>query len=121
MYKIVFYEDSMGNSEVKDYFERIRVSNQLEDKKIYGKARHQIDMLSMLGPQLHMPSSRRLKGLKYPLMELRPQPERIFYVTWQKNKYILLSHYTKKQNRTDPKELKKALILAQDWFERNGK
>lgn len=68
-----------------------------------------------------MPQSKFLKGVKYPLWELRPMPERIFYITWQKDKFVLLSHYTKKQNKTDPKQLKRAIRLADDGYERFGK
>ena len=48
-------------------------------------------------------------------------PERIFYGVWQGDKFVLLSHYTKKSNTTDPRELSKAMRLLQDWYERKGK
>jgi phage-related protein len=47
-------------------------------------------------------------------------PERVFYIAWQKNKFVLLSHYTKDQNKTDPKQLKHAIKLAEDLYERFG-
>lgn len=120
MNKIIFYEDKKHNSEIKEYFDRISCSSQKDDKKIYRKVMHQLNMLELLGRQLHEPNAKYLKGYKYPLFELRPQPERIFYVTWQKDKFVLLSHYTKKSNRTDPREINKALRLAQNWYERFG-
>lgn len=120
MYEIVFYEDEEHKSEIKDYFDSIRLSKQRDDKRIYSKLRHQLDLLSLLGPTLHMPHSKELRGLNIALFELRPMPERIFYVAWDHDKYVLLSHYTKKQNRTDSKEINKALRLAQDWFSRKG-
>lgn len=82
---------------------------------------HQIEMLKMLGTSLTEPQSKYLKGYKNPLWELRPQPERIFYGTWDKNKFIILNHYTKKENKTDPKQIKKAINMLEDWYERNGR
>ncbi|WP_323059100.1 type II toxin-antitoxin system RelE/ParE family toxin [Limosilactobacillus reuteri] len=121
MYEIVFYEDKNGNSEISDYFEKISNSQQKQDKAIFKKLTHQMDMLEMLGTQLNEPQAKYLKHLKYPLWELRPMPERIFYGVWQGDKFVLLSHYTKKSNTTDPRELSKAMRLLQDWYERKGK
>ena len=60
-----------------------------------------------------------IKGYKHPLMELRPQPERIFYASWNKNRYILLHHYSKKKNRTDPREVHIAINRLDDWLQRH--
>lgn len=121
MYEVIFYEDKNGKSEIEDYFYKITSSNQKNEKQISIKLRHQIELLKLLGPQMKMPQAKFLKEQTYPMWELRPMPERVFYISWQKNKFVLLSHYTKKQNKTDPKELKKANKLAKDWYERNGK
>lgn len=48
-------------------------------------------------------------------------PERIFYARWHDNHFILLSHYTKRQNETDRREVLRAIRLYEDWIERNGK
>jgi phage-related protein len=45
-------------------------------------------------------------------------PERIFYASWSDNRYVLLSHYTKKQNATDPRQVDRALNLLDDWLNR---
>jgi phage-related protein len=47
-----------------------------------------------------------------------PMPERIFYASWSDNRYVLLSHYTKKQNATDPRQVDRALNLLDDWLNR---
>lgn len=121
MYKVIFYEDVDGRSEIEDYFYNVTQSNQLVDKQVSGKLRYQIELLKLLGLQMKMPQARFLRNLKYPLWELRPLPERVFYISWQKNKFVLLSHYTKKQQKTDPKQSDRALRLAEDWYERHGK
>ncbi|TDN27680.1 addiction module toxin RelE, partial [Lactobacillus crispatus] len=37
----------------------------------------------------------------------------------KKDRYVILSHYTKKNNKTDPREIAKALDRLDDWLERN--
>lgn len=121
MYEVVFYEDKNGNSEIGDYFEKISQSKQKQDKAIYLKMRHQIKMLQALGPVLHTPQSKKLKGYRHQLWELRPMPERVFYGVWKKNNFVLLNHYTKKKDETDPRQIERALSLLDDWYERKGK
>ncbi|ARK33592.1 hypothetical protein EQK45_03650 [Lactiplantibacillus plantarum] len=53
-------------------------------------------------------------------MELRPMPERFFYAAWKRDHFVLLSHYTKKQNRTDSQEVDRAIRLLEDWISRKG-
>lgn len=118
-YKVIFYEDANGNSEITDYFEKISQSKQKQERATYLKMRHQIQMLKALGPMLHTP--KKLNGYRYRLWELRPMPERVFYGIWRKNSFILLNHYTKKKDKTDPRQVEKALSLLDDWYERNGK
>ena len=110
MYEVVFYEDKNGNSEIGDYFEKISQSKQKQDKAIYLKMRHQIKMLQALGPVLHTPQAKKLKGYRYQLWELRPMPE-----------FVLLNHYAKKKDETDPRQIERALSLLDDWYERKGK
>jgi hypothetical protein len=61
-----------------------------------------------------------LKNLKgeenYNLYELRPLGERIFCCLWNGNNFVLLSHYRKDDNETDPKELSKARRLRDKWM-----
>lgn len=117
MNEVVFYEDKNGNSDTFDYVTNISQSRQKDEIAIYKKLVHQINMLEMLGE----PQSKYLKGYKYPLWELRPMPERVFYGTWDKNKFVILNHYTKKENKTDPKQIRKAIDLLDDWYERYGR
>lgn len=121
MYEIDFYEDKNGYSEIKEYLQKLDNSNQKNDKKVFKKIINQLNMLEQLGNQLHEPQAKFLRGYRHPLMELRPMPERIFYAAWDKNRFVLLHHYTKKQNKTSQKEVEKALNNLDDWLERNDK
>ena len=77
-------------------------------------------MLKLFGPKLNEPHAKFLKGYKYPIMALRPMPEKIFYAAWNNNGFILLHHYTKKQNKTDLREINRALKKLEDWYNRKG-
>lgn len=119
MYQVDFYEDEYGRSDVKEYIRQLDQSNQKQDKQVLTKFSYQVSMLEQLGNYMGMPQSRFLKGYRHPLLELRPLPERFFYAGWKKDRYVILSHYTKKNNKTDPREIAKALDRLDDWLERN--
>lgn len=108
-YELIFYEDENGYSEVAEFIQTLSNSSQKDDATLLKKIVHQFNMLEILGNKLNEPQFKRLKGYDLPIMELRPMPERIFYARWQGDKYVILHHYTKKQNKTDPKEVKKAV------------
>ncbi|MDF7682333.1 type II toxin-antitoxin system RelE/ParE family toxin [Lactobacillus sp. ESL0679] len=74
--------------------------------------------MQALGPGIRPPQSKVLKGYKYPIMELRLLPDRIFYASYDVNKFILLTHYTKKQNKADKKQVERAISLLENWLER---
>ncbi|KLI74590.1 MULTISPECIES: type II toxin-antitoxin system RelE/ParE family toxin [Lacticaseibacillus] len=118
MYEVDFYEDKDGYSEIHDFLDRLNDSAQKSDRVLLAKTLYQIDLLEQLGPNMKMPQARMLKGYSKPLFELRPMPERIFYAAWNGNHYILLHHYTKRQNKTDRREIQKALSNLEDWLKR---
>lgn len=118
MYDIDFYEDKSGYSDVADFINFLDQSNQKQDLQILKKLTYQLELLSQLGNKMHEPQAKFIKGYRHPLMELRPMPERFFYAGWSKNRFVILSHYTKKQNKTDPREIEKALDRLDDWLKR---
>lgn len=121
MYEIEAYEDKNGYSEIKDWLDKLNESKQKDDQKVLKKVRYQLKILAELGPDIRSPHSKVLKGYKYPIMELRPQPERIFYACYNGKNFVLLSHYMKKQNKTDERQIEHAITLLEDWLERKGK
>lgn len=120
MYEIDFYEDRNGDCELRNFLETLNQSHRKEDMVLLRKITFQLELLAQLGPKLREPHAKFLKGYQYPLMELRPMPERIFYARWHDNRFVLLSHYTKRQNKTDKSEVLKAIRLYEDWIERGG-
>lgn len=52
------------------------------------------------------------------LWELRPIRDRIFFVSWENNSYVLLHHFMKKTQKTPKNEIEKAKRNLQDLIER---
>ena len=100
--------------------DKLNESKQKDDQKVLKKVRHQLKILEELGTDIRLPHSKVLKSYKYPIMELRPQPERVSYASYDGEKFVLLSHYTKKQNKTDKRQVEHAITLLEDWLTRKG-
>ncbi|WP_420844664.1 type II toxin-antitoxin system RelE/ParE family toxin [Lacticaseibacillus parakribbianus] len=84
------------------------------------KISYQMSLLQMQGPALGMPHAKALRGFRYPLHELRPLPERVFYSPWRPSTYVILNHFTKRRDKTDPRQVQRAVILMTDWMRRKG-
>jgi phage-related protein len=118
MYEIDFYEDDQGYSDIDEYLHMLLYSKDKSDVATLKKIRYQLNLLEKLGPALREPQVKELTGYKYKLFELRPQPERIFFAFWDTDRYVLLSHFTKKKNKTDPRQISRALERLEDWLNR---
>lgn len=97
MYQIDFYEGKNGYSEIEEFLKNLDSSNQRDDKKVLKKIIKQVDMLALLGNQLHEPQAKFLKGYRHPIMELRLIPERFFYAAWNRDRFVLLHLFMLKE------------------------
>lgn len=114
-YKVLFYEDAHGRSEIWDYLESLRQKSFLnKDARIqYNQAALYIQLLQDNGTRL--PSS-ITKHITENIWELRPGHNRIFYFFHENNSFVLLNHYRKKSQKTPQKEIDKALSLRDDYL-----
>lgn len=100
--------------EVKNYIESLPV-------KVQAKIHRTIDLLKDFGYSLKEPHSKKLKSID-DLWELRIKLGnniyRLFYFHWEERIYVITSGYTKKSDKTDPKEIEKAIRIMNDI--RNG-
>jgi phage-related protein len=119
VYKIKFYKDEQGFSDVIDMLEKLRAKSQTSktDRINLDKINHYITALSKQGTALGMPIVRNLGD---GLWELRPNANRILFFYFQNNEYVILSHFIKKTNATPPLELKKAKRRMKNHIERFG-
>ena len=121
MYEIDFYEDEQAYNNFEEFLNELLDSNEKSKQSQLKKIRYQMHLLEQLGPQLREPQVKELRGYKHKLFEMRPMPERIFFVFWDEDRYVILSHYQKRQNKTDPKEINKALKRLDNWLKRKEK
>lgn len=98
MYKIEFYENQHGESEVWDFLEALRVkSKSSKDARIqYNQIIFYIDLLAKNGTNLPINIT---KHLEEDIWELRPGNNRIFYFYYDESQYVLLHHFRKKHRK----------------------
>jgi phage-related protein len=103
--------------EAKDFLDTL-------EPKMMAKSYRTIQMLSEFGPKLTLPHSRKIVGTE-DLFELRIQVAtnicRLFYFYHNNELYIILSGFIKKQDKTDPNEIKKALKIQRQYIDEKEK
>lgn len=62
-----------------------------------------------------------IKHIEGKIWELRPKDDRIFFVAFENNNFLLLHFFTKKTNKTPPKEIEQAKRNLADIEERGVK
>ena len=111
MHDIYFYKDHNGNQPVLEYLRELASSDSKDSRIKLNKIRDYIQLLRMYGKQAGEPYIKHLQGEVY---ELRPLRDRILFVAWVNNSFVLLHHFTKKTQKTPRKEIEKALRELQD-------
>ncbi|MDR3249058.1 MAG: type II toxin-antitoxin system RelE/ParE family toxin [Treponema sp.] len=93
------------------------------EPKMMAKSYRTIKMLSEFGPALTLPHSRKIVGTE-DLYELRIQVAtnicRLFYFYHKNELYVILSGFIKKENKTDPREIEKALRIRMEYVGKGG-
>ena len=111
-WKVVYYEDADGVSEVYDYIEK-------QKPNIKAKILSWISMLEEKGPVLPRPYADLLKdGIHEFRIKLSGNQVRILYFFCYGNFIILTNHFKKNVAQVPEKEIKKADNLRQDFLER---
>lgn len=117
--KLTFYKKIDGTKPAGKYIKSL-------DTKLKAKVVWEIDLLEKYGFDLKEPHVKPIKGKKYHgLYELRIQfssdISRIFYFYEIEEGFVILHGYTKKDKKTDSKELDIALKYMKDYIERKDK
>ena len=113
MYDIEFYQNKSGRSEVYEYIKKL--CNCKEKKQILKKIYLYLELLEEHGLDLREPY---IKKLTKNIWELRPMTDRILFASWHNNKFIILSVFAKKTQKTPKREIEKAERLLKDYKER---
>jgi phage-related protein len=119
MFQIEYYKNSRGEEPVKAYIDCLLAKT---DKNSRVKARKIIDYINALalyGQSLGMPY---MKHIGDEIWELRPLRDRIFFVAWTSDSFLILHHFMKQTQQTPRREINTAKRRLQETVERtNGK
>lgn len=115
MYEIHFYRDKSGQQPVKEYIAELGKRKDKDSRIKLNKIRDYIMALSEYGTQIGEPYIKHLDG---DIWELRPLRDRILFVAWNGNSFVLLHHFMKKTQKTPNREIEKARRELADLKER---
>lgn len=118
MYKIEFYEDKNGKSDVANFIKdlNIKAAKSKESRINFNKIVAYLDMLEEMGTRVGEPVTKHLDG---EIWELRPLNNRLLYAYYKDNSFIILHHFLKKTQKTPKREIEQAKRNLQDYLERN--
>lgn len=118
MYRIEFYEDKNGKSDVADFIRNLnaKAATSKESRINFNKIVAYLDMLEEMGTRIGEPMTKHLDG---EIWELRPLRNRFLYAYYKDNKFIILHHFLKKTQKTPRHEIEQAKRNLQDYLERN--
>ncbi len=114
MYRITFYEDERGDSDVKDFIRDLdRRAGTNKDARINrNKIVAYIDLLEEFGTRIGEPVTKHLDG---DIWELCPLSNRILYAYFEDDTFVLLHHFEKKTQTTPKGEIDKAKREIEDY------
>lgn len=118
MYRIEFYEDKNGKSDVADFIRNLnaKAATSKESRINFNKIVAYLDMLEEMGTRIGKPVTKHLDG---EIWELRPLRNRFLYAYYKDNRFVILHHFLKKTQKTPRREIEQAKRNLQDYLERN--
>ncbi|MBD3390979.1 MAG: type II toxin-antitoxin system RelE/ParE family toxin [Chitinivibrionales bacterium] len=112
-WKIIYYRDKKGRSEVFDFFAKRKAG---EKAKVAAFMR----CLENEGPQLPRPYADLLEdGIHELRVKLKGNQTRVLYFFCYRSFIVLTNVFIKKSDKVPPKEIRKAKKLRADFLERN--
>lgn len=117
MHKIQFYKDKNGRQPVKEFLEDLQKKNDKSSRIRLNKANDYIQALAQYGATLGEPYMKKIDD-KHNIWELRPCSDRIFFVAWVNDTYMLLHVFQKKTQKTPEREKEQARREVKDLLER---
>lgn len=116
MYKIEFYCDQNGKEPVLQYLEELACKNDKDSRIKLNKIRDYMKILKEHGTRAGEPYVKHIEG---EIWELRPLRDRILFVGWDGNRFILLHYFMKKTQKTPKREIEQAKRNMKDFVERS--
>lgn len=115
---ISFYQTPAGNTPFEKYIDSLAKAKKDDDITeiiLY------LNKLSEFGFEINKKfKPNAIKHLQDGVYELRPTSSRIFFFCYVNGMFIILHGWEKKQSKTDPKELKKAINEKNKFLKEQG-
>ncbi len=105
MYEIRFYRNRRGEEPVKEYLEQLKQRSGKDARLNYEKITDYLRLLRQYGT---IPGKPVIDYLGNGIWELRPLRNRILFIVWHNNCFILLHHFIKATQKTPKSEIEKA-------------
>ena len=114
MFEIKIYETPAGNRPFEKYIEKLSKKHKTDEvTEIF----NYLDKLAKFGFDInHKFKANAIKNIQNDIYELRPSSSRIFFFCYIDGVFIILHGWEKKQNTTDPNEIKKAIKEKKDFI-----
>jgi phage-related protein len=109
VWEVILYETAAGRCPVCDYFDDLPAN---EADALLGD----LELLWRFGIELGMPHVRHLRGRIYELRSRGPRMQhRVLYVAWASQQLVALHAFTKKTQKTPPRDIRLAESRLDDW------
>ena len=115
MYRVRFYKNQNGEEPAADYLRSLIARNDKDARIRARKFQEYINLLAAHGTYIGEPVCKHLGG---DLWELRPARDRVLFVAWHNNGYVLLHAFEKKTQKTPKREIERAQTEYADLKER---
>ena len=117
MYKVKFYRKKNGESPVEEFLRKLARQKGKDSRINLGKIRDYIKVLEQNGTRAGEPFVKKIDE-KEDIWELRPLGNRILFVAFMNNTFVLLHVFQKKTQKTPTKQIEQARREVKDLKER---
>ncbi len=114
-YSIYFYKNKQGEEPVRKYLYELAKNKDKDSRIKLNKIRDYVKILEIYGTRAGEPYIKHIDG---DIWELRPLRDRIFFVAWINNSFVLLHQFMKKTQKTPKREIKQAQKEYEDLKKR---
>ena len=114
-YNVLFYRNEQGEEPVRDYLNELVKKKDKDSRIKLNKIRDYVKILRIYGTRAGEPYVKHIEG---DIWELRPLRDRIFFVAWVNNSFVLLHQFMKKTQKTPKREIKQAQKEYEDLKKR---
>ena len=117
MYTIIFYRTESGKEPVLDFIRELQKRKDKDARINAAKINDYLEILKTCGKAAGEPFVKPING---DIWELRPIRNRILFVAWTGECFVLLHCFVKKTRKTPKNEIEKAKREYEDFRRRNG-